>query len=414
MAFMVITGLLLFFAIWAKPILVPLVFAVIFTLMLRPIANAVERFVPSRWQAIIVTFLAVALPVAAAILLFSYQTISVLDDLPTITEELEESLNRMFTAVSDRIGIDFELTGSEWVQERLSNALDEPFLYVSGLLAGGAGVVGALLLIFLYTFFLLLYRQTLYHFVLGQFSQASRGQMEEVFQDTQVMSYTYLKGLAMVMIILGILNSVGLLLIGIEFAFFWGFLAAFLAIVPYVGTFVGGLLPFMYALSTTDTTWQPIAVVALFLTVQTIEGNIITPKVVGSSIQINPLAAIIALFFGGFVWGVEGLILALPIVAILRIFLVHSTRFRPFGLLLTDNLAGREAEFLGQLDAPHYRIINFFRIAPRGVYDIQYEDSSTTLAEDTVSLSRPLSESSNEDPEEEGSDTERKSTITPV
>jgi len=194
--------------------------------------------------------------------------------------------------------------------------------------------------------------------------------MEEVFMDTQRMSYTYLKGLATVMLILGVLNSVGLLLIGIEYAFFWGFLAAFLAIIPYVGTFVGGLLPFLYALSTTDTSWQPIAVVGLFMVIQTIEGNIITPKVVGSSIHVNPLAAIMALFFGGFIWGVEGLILALPITAILRIFLVHSGRFRPFGLLLSDDVAEREMEFLGEYDQPHYRLVNFFRPIARGAFEV--------------------------------------------
>ena len=106
---------------------------------------------------------------------------------------------------------------------------------------------------------------------------------------------------------------------------------------------------------------------ALFLTIQTIEGNIITPKVVGSSIQLNPLAAILALFIGGFIWGVEGLILALPLVAILRIFMIHTDRFRPFGLLMSDDLVEREQEFLTSLDQPHHRFINLFRAQPQAV-----------------------------------------------
>ena len=369
-AFLAIVTLTVAVAIWAKPILVPLVFAIVFALTLRPICGFYERYLRPKWLAIVATFITAALPIAGAIVLFTYQTVSVIDALPTITEEFQESINRIFLSFSERFDIELDVSGSDWVRKRIGDALDEPFVYVSGLVAGAGGLIGTLLLIFLYTFLLLLYRSPIYHFILGQFGHAGRRQIELVMLDTQRMSYTYLKGLGTVMLILGMLNSLGLMLIGIDYAFFWGFLAAFLAIIPYVGTFIGGLLPFLYALSTTDTTWQPVAVVALFTTVQTIEGNIITPKVVGASIRVNPLAAIIALFFGGFIWGVEGLILALPLTAILRIFLVHSTAFRPFGLLLSDDLAERDEEFLGNLDAPHYRVVNFFRPVAQATFDV--------------------------------------------
>ncbi len=360
-AFVGLVALILFGAIWAKSILVPIVFATLFALMLRPLCNRIEQRIPVKWLAITITFLLAALPIAAAILLFTFQTISVVEDLPTITEEFQESINRIANAITEKFPVDFDISGTEWVQEQLGDALDEPFVYIGGLVAGGAGLIASLLLIFLYTFLLLLYRQPIYHFLLGQFGITNRRRMELVMADTQQMSYTYLKGLGFVMVILGFLNSLGLTLIGIEYAFFWGFFAAFLAIIPYVGTFIGGLMPFLYALSTTETTWQPVAVVALFTAVQAIEGNIITPKVVGSSIQVNPLAAILSLFIGGFVWGVEGLILALPVTAMLRIIMVHSERFRPFGLLLSDQLQARESEFLTLLDKPHYRMINLFR-----------------------------------------------------
>ena len=365
-AFAGVLALLVYGSIVAKPILLPLVFGGIFALTLRPICNWVERYVHYPALAIVITFLIAVVPVATAIMLFSFQTISVIDDLPTITEEFQESIDRMVLAAADRA--DFEIRGSgyQWAREQLGDALDEPFVYISTIITSGAGIVGSLLLSSLYAFLLLLYRRPLYHFALGQFASEKRASMESVFADTQKMSYKYLTGLGLVMIILGVLNSTGLWIIGIDYAFFWGFLAAFLAVIPYVGTFIGGALPFLYALSTTETMWQPIAVVALFLTIQTIEGNIITPKVVGSSIQLNPLAAIFALFLGGFVWGVEGLVLALPLVAILRIFMVHTDRFRPFGLLMSDDLVEREQEFLSLLDQPHHRLVNLFRKQPPG------------------------------------------------
>ena len=372
-AFATVLALFVAFIILAKGVLLPLVFGSIFALTLRPICNWVERYVHYPALAIIITFVIAVLPVAVAILLFSFQTLSVIDDLPTITEEFQESIDRMVSSVARYMGVRIQTSGYEWASEQFGDALDEPFVYIRSIVTSGAGVIGMLALSSLYAFLLLLYRAPLYHFALGQFSSEQRASMESVFEDTQRMSYKYLTGLGTVMLILGVLNSSGLMIIGIEYAFFWGFLAAFLAVIPYIGTFIGGALPFLYALSTTDTTWQPIAVVALFLTIQTIEGNIITPKVVGSSIQINPLAAILALFVGGFIWGVEGLILALPLVAILRIFMIHTDRFRAFGLLMSDDLVQREVEFLSLLDQPHYRLINLFRAQPREVISAKAE-----------------------------------------
>ena len=366
-AFATVLALGIAFLVIAKPVLLPLAFGGIFALTLRPMVNRIERTLPYPALAIVLTFLVAVLPVAAAILFFSFQTFAVIDDLPTITEEFQESIDRIVRSISRGIGMQIRGNGYEWAQEKLGDAMDEPFVYISSILASGANVIGMLLISTLYAFLLLLYRRPIYHFALGQFDLDKRERMKMVFADTQRVSYKYLSGLGIVMIILGLLNSAGLMFIGISYAFFWGFLAAFLAVIPYIGTFLGGLLPFLYALSTTTTTWQPIAVVALFTIVQTVEGNIITPKVVGSSIQINPLAAILALFVGGFIWGIEGLVLALPLVAILRIFMVHTERLRPFGLLMSDDLVEREEEFLSLLDQPHHRIINLFRTPRREV-----------------------------------------------
>ena len=383
-AFATVLALGLVLLVLAKPILLPLCFGAIFALTLRPLLDFIERYVPYPILAISITFILAVLPVAIAILFFSFQTIAVIDDLPTITEEFQESINRIVISISDNVGMPIRGNGYEWVQDQLGDAMDEPFVYISTILAGGANVIGTLLLSTLYAFLLLLYRRPIYHFTLGQFALDQRARMVVIFADSQRMSYKYLSGLGIVMIILGLLNSAGLILIGIEYAFFWGFLAAFLAVIPYLGTFLGGLLPFMYALSTTTTTWQPIAVVALFTIVQTIEGNVITPKVVGSSIQINPLAAILALFVGGFIWGIEGLVLALPLVAILRVVMIHSERFRPFGLLMSDDLVEREQEFLSLLDEPHYRLINLFRTLPREIISVRasYEAETTSYEED--------------------------------
>lgn len=162
----------------------------------------------------------------------------------------------------------------------------------------------------------------------------------------------YLYGLLTVMAILAFLNSVGLLIIGIKYAVFWGVLAALLSIIPYIGTTLGGTLPFLYAVATAGNWWQPLAVVALYATIQQLEGNIITPKVVGSSVAINPLVALLAIIVGGFVWGVVGIILAIPIAGVIKILLDNNPNTRAYGFLLGNLMSSKEDEFRDWMEAP--------------------------------------------------------------
>jgi predicted PurR-regulated permease PerM len=161
------------------------------------------------------------------------------------------------------------------------------------------------------------------------------------------------------MLVLGVLNSAGLYFIGIKYALVWGFLGALLAVVPYIGTTVGGLLPFMYAVATTSTVWQPTAVVVLYAIVQFVEGNFITPKIVGNSVKINALAAVLSIILGALIWGVPGVILAIPLLAMLRIILDHITSFKPVALLLSDDLYAESAMYLNEYNHPRYRLSSF-------------------------------------------------------
>lgn len=163
------------------------------------------------------------------------------------------------------------------------------------------------------------------------------------------------------MFILGILNSLGLWFIGITYPAFWGFLAAFLAIIPFVGTFLGGLMTVIYAVATTTSIWQPIAVIGLFSFVQFLEGNVITPKIVGESVKVNPLAIILSLVIGGSIWGVAGLILAVPVIATLKKIMEQVDVTKPFSLLLSSELYQKDELFEEQFNEERFRLGQMFK-----------------------------------------------------
>src|SRR5690606_28786769 len=146
----------------------------------------------------------------------------------------------------------------------------------------------------------------------------------------------YITGLLFVTLIVAALNTTGLLILGIKHAVFFGILSGILTIIPYVGIFIGATLPVVMALITKDSAWYAVGVIGVFSFVQFLEGNFITPKITGSKVSINALAAIIALVLGGKILGVTGMILAVPAIGILKILLSYSRRLKPFVILLGD------------------------------------------------------------------------------
>jgi predicted PurR-regulated permease PerM len=140
-----------------------------------------------------------------------------------------------------------------------------------------------------------------------------------MFKSVQQVGQKYLFGMILLTIAIGLANSVGLWIIGIDNPFLFGFLGATLAIVPYIGTYVGAIIPVLYAFMSYDSPWKAIAVAILFWFVQLVTDNFLTPKIVGGSLKVNALAAILSLFIGAAVWGIAGMILFLPFAAMLKV-----------------------------------------------------------------------------------------------
>jgi predicted PurR-regulated permease PerM len=142
---------------------------------------------------------------------------------------------------------------------------------------------------------------------------------------------------------------------GVPYAFFFGAFASVLTIIPYIGILIGALLPALFTLIQTGSVVNAVIVVGIFSFVQFLEGNFITPNITGSRVSINPFAAILALITGGEIWGASGMILAIPIIAMLKVVFDAYEPLRPVGFLLGD--VHPEKEGLGFLA----RLINRFK-----------------------------------------------------
>ena len=306
-----------------------------------------------------VAYLVAFLPLLALILFFFNQSRILFTNLPSAKGKIEKFAFQFMDWLDRLFQLDHE-TSYVWLSENFTSLMDISVDFLQKTFQSGTVLIANIVLITLITYFMLLYRTAFKNFLLTQVNPKSRETLERLFGQIQKLTKRYMMGQGLVILILGFLIGSGLWLIGVPYPFFWGFLAGFLEIIPYVGTTIGGVLPFTYMLMVSDSLWQPGAVVVLYIIIQQIEGNVISPNVMGPSIRINPLFIITGLFLGGFMWGVSGMILALPILAITKEVFRSFDALAPMSYLMEDGLSKKSNIFLEQFDDAKHRFFRLF------------------------------------------------------
>jgi predicted PurR-regulated permease PerM len=318
-----------------RDLLVPLIFAGIFALLLLPVCQFLEKRRFPRWLAISVSIL---LTIGVLVLLFYLIYVQIMDFeeiLPQLTEKTEDYIKNVQNFIRRNFHISKlqqKTEGKKYVTEFLKNNSD----LLGNTLSTTTGLLGNLTLIPLYVFLLLLYKDFIKVFFYKVFRSVSSHRVNVVLGKIKNVVIDYMVGLIMVIVIIGILNTVGLYILGIDHAIFFGFLASFLVLLPYIGIAIGSLLPILFALITKDNPLVAVGVASLFFFIQFLEGNFITPYIVGSKVSINSMAAIISLIVFSSLWGIGGLVLALPLTAIIKVIFDSVEDLKPYGFLLGD------------------------------------------------------------------------------
>jgi predicted PurR-regulated permease PerM len=203
-------------------------------------------------------------------------------------------------------------------------------------LSQSSSLLSDLVLIPIYIFFFLYYRTFFRTFIYKAYRSKSKAFINSILKKIYEIQQNYLLGLIKVIIIVGCLNSLGLLFLGISNPFFFGFLAALLLLIPYIGVIIGSLLPAIIALATKDSAWYAFGVIAIFGFIQFLEGNFITPKITGSKVSVNAFVVITSLLLFSMLWGITGMILALPITATLKILFDNTPGYEAYGFLIGE------------------------------------------------------------------------------
>jgi predicted PurR-regulated permease PerM len=184
-----------------------------------------------------------------------------------------------------------------------------------------------------YIFFMLMSRDRVDAYLMSRHNE-NLEKTNTVVSDIKKSIQKYIIGLTSVIIVVSTLLSIGLYFLDIPYWLLLGVLCGLLGLFPYIGVALGALLPLTIAILTKDALWYPIAVLGLFILVQFLEGNVITPNIIGNAVNINPVALMLALLFMGVISGILGLILTIPTLAVVRILMESSDELRPYAKLL--------------------------------------------------------------------------------
>lgn len=330
-------------------LLIPLVFAILFSVLLFPLAQRLENWKVPRILAIL---LCVVLALALLTGLFygvSLQISSFSEVLPKFVKRGSEYINSVQTFADESLNIDRQRQMAE-VRKYLNQALSDGAAIITSTLLVTTSILTKVFLVLIFAFFFLLYRDFFRAFFYKAFNHTRRSKIDGVMSGIYEVVKDYLAGLVLVILIIGTLMTIGLMILGVDYAIFFGFFGACLVLIPYFGISMGSLLPAAYTLVTQDNPLKALGVVGIFLFVQTLEGNFITPYIVGSKVSINPLAAIISLILWESVWGLPGLVLALPMTAIIKVVFDAVESLKPYGFLIGEAEKPRPAiENLQQL-----------------------------------------------------------------
>jgi predicted PurR-regulated permease PerM len=320
----------------ARTILIPISFALLLSFILLPLAQRIERWGVSRIFAALFAILTTLLFLGGGIYLFSSQIVTIASEFSHFQDRVIKVFADTTTWLNINIGILPNL-GKDELMDQLKNWLNRSSgSLVQQTFSGSAGFVTGLIATIIFTFLLLIYRSGFKQAVIMYFPEEKKGRALIMLKSIQQVGQKYLTGVILIVIIIGIINSIALLIIGIDYPFFFGFLAAIMAIVPYVGTTLGATIPVLYAFMTYDSLWVPLAVMITFWAIQTVESNFLSPKVVGGTLKVNALAAIISIIVGATVWGIAGMILFLPFAAMLKVVCQEYEELKPIALFIGE------------------------------------------------------------------------------
>jgi predicted PurR-regulated permease PerM len=325
-------------------ILIPLAFSVFIAILLNRLCNRLQRAKIPKVLSIVLSMLIAVIIIAGIFYFLSSQIVSFGDTLPTLKAKFAQITVDLKNFVHSKFGIDTQKQ-VKFINDAVTNSKS----LLGKTLNTVLGTLSIIFLIPIYVFLMLLYKTLILNFIYEVFSEENSLRVGEILTETKAAIQSYIVGLLTEALIVAIMNSAALLLLGVPYAILIGVIGALLNMLPYIGGLIAIALPVLMATVTHDGYSTQLGVIGAYLFIQFVDNNILVPRIVSSKVQINALISIIAVFLGNALWGLSGMFLCIPFIAVLKIVFDRIDDLKPWGKLLGDNIPTRNIGRIWQL-----------------------------------------------------------------
>jgi predicted PurR-regulated permease PerM len=318
----------------SRPFLVPLILACFLAIVLSPMVGwLVRKRVNRLISVLIVVLTSIAFLTGFFVVIFSQVSVlsessgAILTTFQSLSDGLFASLSQLFNLSPEDL---------EYWKTRLSQELSSNGGVVLGItLTSLLDVFKIIFVVPVYVFMFLFYQPHLLAFIHKLFRMADDGEVEEALSATKKVIQSYIVGLFAEFAIIAVLNTAGLFILGIQYAILLGVASALLNIIPYLGGLVNMLIFMLIALLTKPPIYV-LYVLILYLVIQFIDNNFIVPKIVGSKVQLNAFVSLLAVVLGAVLWGIPGMFLSIPLLAIVKVLTDRIDTFKSVGFVLGE------------------------------------------------------------------------------
>ncbi|MFT3979053.1 MAG: AI-2E family transporter [Ferruginibacter sp.] len=331
-ASIILLGLTLLFNVlyMLKDILVPIAFAMLIAILLNPAVNKLICWKIPKVVAILLVLLLAILVTAGIVIFISSQLASFSELAP----QLQERGTQILEQATGWIKETFNVPEATQIQ-KLNDALRSGQAYIGQTLSTVAGIIGVVVLLPIYTFLILYYKPLFLSFFYEIFEHKHVEKVTEVLNETKVAIQKYIQGLLIEMVIVAAMNAAALLLLGVKYAILIGIIGAILNLIPYIGGLIAIALPVLMSIVTGDGGFTtPLLIIIAYSVIQFIDNNILVPRIVSSKVEVNAFFSIVIVLLGGALWGVSGMFLSIPFLAICKIVFDKIDNLKPWGLIL--------------------------------------------------------------------------------
>jgi predicted PurR-regulated permease PerM len=332
-----------------RPFFVPLTIAALLSMLLLPVSEKLQRWGVNKAIAISLSVLLIVLFFSGIIALLAWQVTDMAQNASQIEQSISQKAQELKQYISSSLGISPQKQQEMLKKQQQSSSGGQlASLFTTAFTSIGT-LLANFLLVLVYMFLFMYFRSHLKKFVLRLAPKEEQAKTTRVIESSRKVAQKYITGLMLMVVGLWIMYSIGFAIAGVKNFFFFAVLCGLLEIVPFVGNLIGNALTIVVTLAQGGSMNVVLGILITYAVVQFIQSYILEPMVVGSEVNINPVFTIGGIIIGEFIWGVPGMIVAVPLLGIAKIICDNVEPLKPYGFLIGEEKKEGSSAFVDKI-----------------------------------------------------------------